>query len=115
MFTSSGYFRIFVTKMCPKYLLTRYYKCLSQYQMLIKIDLANSNNIQYYQVYTVYANTNMAGTRIACPIYTVNLGGARSDIVAYWLARRTLKPADQDRFLGWHLSNIGVFSSFLAL
>ena len=47
-----------------------------------KIDLANSNNIQYYQVYTVYANTNMAGTRIVCPIYTVNLGGARSDLVA---------------------------------
>ena len=42
----------------------------------------NSNNIQYYQVYTKYANTNMAGTRIVCPIYTVNLGGARPDLVA---------------------------------
>ena len=52
---------------------------------MIKIDLANSNNIQYYQVYTVYANTNMAGTRIVCPIYTVNLGSARSDLVAYTL------------------------------
>ena len=31
-----------VTKMCPKYLLTRYYKRSSQYQTLIKIDLANS-------------------------------------------------------------------------
>ena len=27
-------------------------------------------------------NKNMAGTRIVCPIYTVNLGGARSDLVA---------------------------------
>ena len=47
-----------------------------------KKDLANSNNMQYYQVYTVYANTNMAGTRIVCPIYMVNLGGARSDLVS---------------------------------
>ena len=39
-------------------------------------------NIQYYQVYTVYANTNMAGTRIVYLIYTVNLGGARSALVA---------------------------------
>ena len=30
----------------------------------------------------MYANTNMAGTRIVCPIYTVNLGGERSDLVA---------------------------------
>ena len=44
--------------------------------------MANSNIIQYYQVYTVYANTNMAGPRIVCPIYMVNLGGARSDLVA---------------------------------
>ena len=50
--------------------------------MLIKVDLANSNNIQYYQVYTVYANTNMAGNRIVCPIHTVNLDGARFDLVA---------------------------------
>ena len=68
--------------MCPKYQLTRFYKSSSQYQTLIKNRLANSNNMQYYQVYTVYANTNMAGTRIVCPIYTVNLGGARSDLVA---------------------------------
>ena len=34
-----------------------------------------------YHVYTVYANTNMASTQIVCPIYTVNLGGARSDLV----------------------------------
>ena len=40
----------------------------------------------------------MAGTRIVCPIYTVNLGGAPSAHVAYWLARRTLNPAYQDRF-----------------
>ena len=64
-----------VIEMCPKYLLTRYYKWSSQYQTLIKIVLANSNNIQwYYQVKTVYANTNMAGTRIVCPISTVNFG-----------------------------------------
>ena len=50
----------------------------------------------------MYANTNMAGTRIVCPIYTVNLGGARFDLLAYWLARRTLKPADQDPSIpGW--------------
>ena len=42
----------------------------------------NSNNIQYYQVYTVYAKTNMAGSQIVCPEYTVNLGGALSDLVA---------------------------------
>ena len=53
----------------------------------------------------------MAGTRIACPLYTVNLGGARSDLVALWLACQTLKPVDQDRFLGGHLLNIGFFSS----
>ena len=70
-----------VTKMCPKYLLTRYYKWSSQYQTLIKIDLAISLHIQYYQAYTVYANTNMAGTWIVCPIFTVNLGGARSALV----------------------------------
>ena len=71
-----------VTKMCSKYLLTRYYKLSSQYQTLIKIDLANSNSIQYYQVYIVYANMNMAGTRIVCQIYTVNLGDSQSDLVA---------------------------------
>ena len=71
-----------VTKMCPKYLLTRYYIWPSQYQILIKNDMVISNNKQYYQVYNVYANTNMAGTRIVCPIYMVYLGGARSDLVA---------------------------------
>ena len=55
---------------------------ISQYQILIKIDLVNSNNIQYYQVYTKYANMNMAGTLIVCLIYMVNLGGARSNLVA---------------------------------
>ena len=39
-------------------------------------------NIQYYQVYTVYANTNMAGIPIVYPIYMDNLGGARSALVA---------------------------------
>ena len=53
----------------------------------------------------------MAGSRIECPIYTVNVGGTRSDFMAKWLARRTLKPADQDRFLGGHLFYI-IFSSF---
>ena len=33
-------------------------------------------------MYTVYANTNMAGTGIVCPIYMVILGGAWSDPVA---------------------------------
>ena len=39
-------------------------------------------NIQYYQVYTVYAITSMAGTRIVCPLYAVTLDGARSALVA---------------------------------
>ena len=51
-FSSGGCFRIFwtkkVTRMCPKYLLTRYYKRSSQYQTLIKIDPANS--LQYYTI-----------------------------------------------------------------
>ena len=42
---------------------------------------------------------------------TVYLGGARSDLVALWLARRTLEPADQGRFLGGHLLYI-IFSFF---
>ena len=46
----------------------------------------------------------MAGTRIVCPIYTVNLGSARSDLVAKWLARQTLKPAVKGRFLGGQIS-----------
>ena len=46
------------------------------------MDLGKSNNIQNYQVYTVCVNTNMAGSRIVCPIYTVNLGAALSDLVA---------------------------------
>ena len=45
-------------------------------------DLEKSKNIQNYQVYTVYANTNMAGTRSVCPIYMVNLGVARPGPVA---------------------------------
>ena len=48
-----------VTKMCPKYILTCYY--------ILNTD--KSNNIQNYQVYTVYANMNMASTRIVCSIY----------------------------------------------
>ena len=47
-----------------------------------KNDMAISNNKQYYQVYTVYANTNMPATRIVCPIYMVYLGGAPSDLAA---------------------------------
>ena len=42
-------------------------------------DLAKSNNIQN-QFYTVC--TNMVGTRIVSQIYTVSLGGARSELVA---------------------------------
>ena len=55
-FTSGGCFFHFldkkVIKMCPIYLLTRYYKCSSQYQTLIKIDLANS--LQYTILSSVY-------------------------------------------------------------
>ena len=40
------------------------------------------NNIQHYQVYAVCANTYMADTQIVCLIYTVNLGGARADLIA---------------------------------
>ena len=68
-----------VTKMCLKYLLAHYYICSSQYKKLINRSVEIK---QYTKVYTVYANTNMAGTRILCPIYTVDLGGARSDLVA---------------------------------
>ena len=72
-----------VTKMCPKYLLTRYYKCSSQYQILIN----RSGEIKLYtnfQVYSVYANMNMTSTWIVCPICKVNLGGTQSDLMAYW-------------------------------
>ena len=66
------------------------------------------------QYYIVYANANMTGTRIVCPIYTVNLGDARSDLVA-WLARLTLEPVDQGRFLGGHLLYIIFFFFFFQL
>ena len=48
-------------------------------------DKNRSGEFKQYTIlscYTKYANTNMAGTRIMCPIYTVNLCGARSDLVA---------------------------------
>ena len=46
----------------------------------------------------------MAGPQIVCPIYsTVNYGRVRSDLVAWWLARQTLEPVDQGRFVGGHL------------
>ena len=51
----------------------------------------------------------MAGTQIVSPIYMVNLGGVRSDLVA-WLARRSLEPAD----LGGHLLYIIFFSYFIS-
>ena len=54
----------------------------------------------------------MACTQIVCPIYMVNLECARSDLVAWWLARQTLEPADQNRFLGGHLLYIIFSSSF---
>ena len=57
----------------------------------------------------------MAATRIVCPIYTDNLVGAQSDLVAKWLARRTFEHADQGRFLGGHLLYIIFSSSFSAL
>ena len=42
----------------------------------------------------MYANKNMAGTWIVCPIYMINLpGDARTDLVAKCLGRRTLEPA----------------------
>ena len=48
----------------------------------------------------------MAGTRILYPIYTVDLGCGRSYLVALWLVRQTLKPADQGRFLSGHQAPI---------
>ena len=51
----------------------------------------------------------MAGTQIVSPIYMVNLGGVRSDLVA-WLARQTLEPAD----LGGHLLYIIFFLLILS-
>ena len=59
------------------------------------------------------ANTNMTGARIVCPVYTVNLDGARSDLVALWLARLTLEPADPGRFLCGHL--LYIFYLFFSL
>ena len=52
-----------VTQTHQKYLLT----CLLQMTVSVPntdkyLDLAKSNNIQNFQVYTVYENTNMAGT-----------------------------------------------------
>ena len=60
----------------------------------------------------MYANTNMARTLSVCQIYIVNLGCARSDLIAYWLVRWTLEQADQGRFLDGHLLDI-IFSSSL--
>ena len=52
-----------------------------QYQILINRSGEIKQYIHIYpQVYTLYANT--AGTRIVCPIDTVNLGSARPDLVA---------------------------------
>ena len=53
----------------------------------------------------------MAGSQIVCSIYTINLGDALSDLVAKWLARRTLVPADQGRLLCGHLLYNIFFSS----
>ena len=53
-----------VTEKCPNYL------HVLMIVLVPNADLANSNNIQNYQIYTMY--TNMAGTRIVCPTYTVN-------------------------------------------
>ena len=64
------------------------------------------------QNFQVHALTNMAGSRIVCPIYTNNLVGAQSDLVAKWLARQTLEHADQGRSLCGHLLYI-IFSSSL--
>ena len=57
----------------------------------------------------------MAHTRIVCPIYMVYLSGPQSDLVAWWLARWTLEPADQGQFLGGHLLYIIFLLLFSAL
>ena len=72
-----------VTQMCPKISFDPLlYMIVSVSNTDKKKGLANSNNIHVNQAYTVYANTNMAGTRIVCPIYTVNLYSAQSEFVA---------------------------------
>ena len=53
------------------------------------------NNVKHFEVFTLYANTNMADARIVCPICTVILSRARLDSMAKWLACQTLKPEDQ--------------------
>ena len=64
------------------------------------------NNVQHFEVFAVYANTNIADTRIVCPICTVISSHARQETVAYWLASQTLEPEDQGRFHTGHLLQI---------
>ena len=78
----------------------------SQYRILTN-RLAKSHNIQNYRVYNLYAKTNMALTGIVCPIFTVNLGGARFDLVA--LDSRTSGPVSTP---GWTLLDFFSSSSF---
>ena len=84
---------------------------MSQHQILINRSV-EVKRYKKFEVYTVNVNTIMAGAWIVCPIYMVNLVGARSDLVAYWFEHRTLEPADQGRFLGWHLLYI-IFLFFI--
>ena len=70
-----------VTKMCPKYLLTLYQNFTSKYQRHVQINRSRDiNNVQHFEVFTLYASTNMADTRIVCPICTVITSHTRLDI-----------------------------------
>ena len=54
---------------------------MAQYQIMIN----RSGKIKQYIILSSLfrvCEMNMAGTRIVCPIYMVNLGGAKSDPVA---------------------------------
>ena len=56
--------------------------------MIVSVPIIDKNRsdkfitIQYYQVYNVHANADKASIRIVCQMYTVNLCGTQSDLVA---------------------------------
>ena len=68
------------------------------------------NKVKHFEVFTLYANTNLVDTRIVCPICTVIMSCERLGIVALWLTCQSLEQADQGRFSGGHLLQIVFFS-----
>ena len=80
-----------VTKMCPKYLLTPHQNLWSSQNQIQINRTGDINNVHNFEVFT---NTNMAVTRIVCPICTVISSRAQLDIMTWWLACQTLEPQD---------------------